>query len=922
MNYYSEYEQEKFNDLLYSNNKYYSEEDDDEEEDYNIYENDENNNKLENLSEENDVEEKKDNKYKKSKVYFPNNNNIEYSSSEEEEEEKEKENIYEYNNKIIKDYKLEINKKYIPLKFPRPKTKDLIYINYNKENIYLSKPGNYELIPSVITSFINVEDMNSSIKLIRPTQHVIPYNLKGYEKTINLFGFNIEPFSIDNINLEKKNNNIIKEYIPLFKIHLNFENIKIAQCLKCKGIYHQLSSFCKKIRNESLYQVFSYKCSICKNKSNIFVIDTDSKNNYDSFKKDNLYFFPKINEISGICPSIEYLIERKNKKIIKRYTMQMIIIEINNISLNEGIIEYIYQSLYQIIKENNINNKEYDNYFKYSLILYDREKIYFMHLNNKNKLINKNLEITIMNDFKDPFCPLKNDILFYDKKDFLFLLEKFQNWLIIYKQYNNNSINNSMKININTLINSINNIFNMNNNCNIYNYFHLIIFSFSYPTLNLNFLKNNSNLKFYISLFFPKNKSDKIIPFINDLFIKNIKFYYYEIDFKDNLDIKQKCEKIYFDLFSILSNDSYKNYLYDINYNISYDKSIFYNKLNKNNESIFISFLPNKKNLNIISILPQYSYPDIIQTFQFQFNIEYYTFLDNYQHIRVLSWFNHVSDKTKEIYDSYDQEVLFRISLYNYIYELLIKENNDINIINKIYIDIQNKKNTSFIEIEQIFKEKIINSIIKYRREVKMGKDINMIIIPPTLKYIILYCYCFFKQILSGYNLNLFNLLFNGPIISFIKNVYPNIISLKYIPKIKKEKFYLKPSTIYNIKKNQLLLIDNGQYINLLINDKINKEIINHYLLNFNLKENIELNEIEFNFDSYFLQNLIINKPIKIEFIKDNDILDKNILNYFIEDPFIINNNQIIKNNSIEYLSYYDYFIEINEKVYDYFYKI
>ena len=466
-----------------------------------------------------------------------------------------------------------------------------------------------------------------------------------------------------------------------------------------------------------------------------------------------------------------------------------------------------------------------------------------------------------------------------------------------------------------------------NNNKQDYNlyYHHLIIFSFSYPNLDLNYLKNKSKLRFYISLFLFMNKLDKNIPFINNMIIQNIKIYYSQIDYNDYLDIKQKYEKMYIDLYSILSNKFYKDYLYEINYNISYDKSIFYNKFNKENNSFFITFLPNKKNLNIVYILPQYGYPDLIQNFLFQFKIEFYTIIDNYEHIRILSWYNNVSDKTKEVFMSYDQDTLFKISLYNSIYDLFLKENNkiinnipDINIVNKYYIEIKDKK-SSILELETIIKERIVNTIIKYRREVKIGKDFNTIIIPQSLNNIILYYYCFFKQIITGYNLNLFNLLFNEQISSFIKNIYPIILNLKYLSNIKKEKIYIKPSTIYNLYRNQLLLIDNENYIKILINDKINKETLNHFIINYDLKYQ---NDIEFTPDFYYLKNIIINKPIKFEFIDNNKVSENLFLNNFIEDPFNINSSQIDKNKSIEYLSYFEYFIKINQKVIDYFCKI
>ena len=285
MNYFSEYEQERFNNIMYSYNRYNDDDLDDEEEEEEDKNNNDNNekNKNDSLFDESDEEEKNKNKNEKKIIYFPNDDNNEYDYSSSEEDNNDNNNFdNEYKHSLIKEYKLELNKKYKPYKFPRPRTSDIIYKNFNCQNIYLSKPGNYELIPSVLSSYINIEDMNSSLKLVRPTQHIIPYNIKGFEKTINLFGFNVEPFSIDNIDINNKNKNTdkIKEYIPIFKIEMKYENVKIAQCINCRGIYHQLSNFCKKIRNESMYQIYSYKCSICKYKSNILVIDPESKNNF------------------------------------------------------------------------------------------------------------------------------------------------------------------------------------------------------------------------------------------------------------------------------------------------------------------------------------------------------------------------------------------------------------------------------------------------------------------------------------------------------------------------------------------------------------------------------------------------------------------------------------------------------------------
>ena len=210
------------------------------------------------------------------------------------------------------------------------------------------------------------------------------------------------------------------------------------------------------------------------------------------------------------------------------------------------------------------------------------------------------------------------------------------------------------------------------------------------------------------------------------------------------------------------------------------------------------------------------------------------------------------------------------------MHDLFLKENKNenlnINAINKIFIRIKDKKDSSFLEIKKLIEEKIVNSFIKYRKEVNMEKDYNMIVTPPTLNNIILYYYCFFKQIISGKNLNLFNSIFNESIKNFLKNIFPNILNLKYLNDIKKEKIYIHPSTIYNLYKNQLLLIDNGQYIKILINENINKEILYHFLPNFDSKEKNELNDNEFYYENNYLKDILLSKPIRFIFINEKII--------------------------------------------------
>ena len=857
----------------------------------------------------------------------------------------------EYDQHLLLNYKIKLGQSPKPKRFPRPNTNDLIFNSLKNDNIYLSRPNNYDIIPPVISFFYNIEDMNSSIKLIRPSQHKIPYNLKGFKYTINMFGFNIEPFCIDNnivITDDKgyiNDNNYVNEYVPVIKININNIYTKnVAKCKKCNAFYHKLSCYCKRIQKEKYYETYYYTCSICKNASKIYSIPEKENNNINNnnlknLDINNIYCLPNINELPGICPSLEYEISNKNETFINRITLQIIVIEINSFALSIGFIDYVYQILYQIIKENNDNGNEYDKYFKYALIAYDSNKIYYYYLNIG--LNHNSLHISIVNDHKDPFCPLPINEIIYDANNFLILLDKFYNWISLLKNKNvkNTNVN---AININSIFKSINDTFNSENKNVIY-YSHYIVFQTSYPRLNLNYLdeKNKKN-KFYISLFLLMNKLDKNIPFINNNGILFIKLYYQSINIKDSLDIKQKFDKIFYDLNKILSNTFYKNYIYDLTINMCYDPTLYKNQLNKTNTPKNISFFPYSINLNLLYILPQIGYPELIQIFIFQFNVEYYRSLNNNKHIRILSWINHVSDQSKDIYDSYDVDCLFRVYMRYYINDFFntnisieknfeLKNNEKIeNIvdfkiyaINKLFVDIKNKGSlySNFLALKKESEKQIIETIFKYDLDVVFKTKSKHLRIPSKLNNFMLYFYCFFKTILTGNNLNIINSLYNDDITTFIKNLYPNLLSIKYNTLNKKETFFLKGLTVYYLNKKQLLLIDDGNVITIIINEKVDKDILNHFIINYN--ENMSektLNNFEFNCENMFLQNIVKNKAIKFMLINNKNVIKSEFLSLFVEDSILDDdkNNDSISND----MSYFDYYIKMNDEISNRFNKI
>ena len=138
--------------------------------------------------------------------------------------------------------------------------------------------------------------------------------------------------------------------------------------------------------------------------------------------------------------------------------------------------------------------------------------------------------------------------------------------------------------------------------------------------------------------------------------------------------------------------------------------------------------------------------------------------------------------------------------------------------------------------------------------------------------------------------MNLFNLIYDSPLEIFMKNIYPNLLNLGYKLKKKEETFSLHPLSLLNVERNQLLLIDDGLYITILINNEINNRKKEHFFKNFDEKNK----KFTFFVESPILKDIIKNKPIKYIFLDDEMILNNKILRIFLEDI-------IQKNINIDY---------------------
>ena len=840
---------------------------------------------------EEEEESKNGNEYEEKDVEEDENEN----GKENEEEEEDEENLslldsYKYRLNFIDNLKL----------YPRPKTELIIYKGENNDIKYTSNSNNKEAIPSVRAYFINIEESNSSLKLIRPSQHVIPHNINYFKKSLNLFSINVEPFA-----LEDKQNSI--EFIQKIGVDVKTKySNNIIRCENCHAVYHKFIFNHDVMTNDELFQKNKIYCFICKHTTYFYTINYFSNDLIEKIK--NLDKIHTIPNVECIKPSVEYVIKEvkdDNKKI--RNVIQIIILDMTNINL----VNYIYQILVKILNEN--NSEQFCSNFKYILIGYERSKVYYVHFNNSK---NKTIKVTIMNDLNNPFCPVDPKKLIYNKNDFVELLDIFYNSFILVNQTSTN-INNKTSFNFyelnNSIIKSIFHLIKINNineniNKDIINYYHIIFFSSLYHNIDSNILEENKIYKIFLSFFLILSDSNKNIPFLNSLNTNIAKLYYYPIQYDDPLDIEQKYQKINYDLIALLLNPN--NYIFDVKMNICYNKNIFNNYFN--NDCIYINFIPNNKEFNKLYIIPQQNKPSISESINFQYNLEYFNLSDNHKHLRILTFTNKVSDSNIDIFKSYDEEVLFRSILQYHIAELNLNKNNFASI-NKLFIDISDKKDTQFLKVIKDIEMQIkINSAKNYR----FGEERYNIFTPLSCRNFSIYFYSFIKQISIGDNLNLFNILYDGPISTFIKNVYPTLLGLGLKCKKKEEIFNLHPLSVQNLERDQLLLHDNGVYITLLINNEINKRKKEHYLKNFD--ENNKNKICDFFVESPILIDIIDKKPMKILYLDDETVLSKKILKIFLEDIIIQNvndDNDLIKNidninqyiqNDVCYPNYYD----------------
>ena len=249
-----------------------------------------------------------------------NMNNLEQSCEDGDEEEDEDElddGENEQNLSILESYQEKINY-FEDLKlFPRPKTNFILYKNSNNKNEYNPIQNNKDKIPSSRAYFTQNEELNSSIKLIRLSHHIIPYNYKEYNKGLNIFGINVEPFYFVDSENEQE-----------FFDEIFIKGDNILKCKYCNAYYNKISFNYEKISSINNYHNNKAFCFNCKKNFNFYTSD----NNFPEKTTDNNNFYT-IPDFKSNRPSISYLIDAENNNSYIRYTIEFIALDLTNKTL-------------------------------------------------------------------------------------------------------------------------------------------------------------------------------------------------------------------------------------------------------------------------------------------------------------------------------------------------------------------------------------------------------------------------------------------------------------------------------------------------------------------------------------------------------------------------------------------------------------
>ena len=671
--------------------------------------------------------------------------------------------------------------------------------------------------------------------------------MKFYNETIKYFGFNIEPFG--NEKSEFKD-----EKILYYKLNINNRyNKKCFKCQVCEAYYYPQLFEMYKVKDNLYFKTYTYVCKICLMKNNFYTINNNNVININYEKlinTNNIYLLPNIKneDKDKIVPStIDYILEEEKIE----YNIKEIIIiylDISNNSVKYGFISYIIESLINILNNNS------DNDFEYIIATYDNHIISYYYITNNS------IKICNMNDKKNPFFPKSINSLKNNNKNTIKIIEKIQS---IIKDKNIYEMNNELS-NLEICIKSANNI----SENNLFNYFYnILIFSSNICHFSINnSFKINQQISF--TFFLSSGIDIKNFP-INLIRNRNFNFHFYIIDYSDSDDYIQKFERLYYDIYNIIYN--IKTHIYNVTYKLIYPKHNFnLNKEKINEGNNIISIINNFSDFNIVYPLKQSKYFSYENIIYFQFQISYLSPKDNKKHIRILNYQTKQIDSIEKLFSVIDTNTLLRV-----LFQKHFDESKNINDINEI------------LKIKEEISTIIINLLTVYKSEVFLGKTFRSLSYPSSLNNIFAYFFSFFERVEN--NLITLIYLYRSPLDKFFLQIYPYLFKITY------DDIFLDGLSYFFLQMNNLLLLDDGYYLNLYILQDVKKSILNKYFHVDSFEKLIQLkqeNNLYFDFkELVFFKNKYENKPIKIILVDNNYISNPKFTSIFIEDKQTTNQN-------------------------------
>ncbi len=635
------------------------------------------------------------------------------------------------------------------------------------------------------------------------------------------------------------------------------------------------------------------------------------------------------------------------------YPHYIFMIDISVDSFELGLPNYIINSI-----QNNLDFFDNINNTFISISLYDEQKRYFFYL-EKNQI-----KLSIMPDLNNPYCPIEPNKMYFNlqnnKNEINKLLEKVTNF-IFEKNINytlgsilttKNFLQRStptgavIKSGIDSLLHNGGRVLIFTPNPCFHGFNFCLNRDIIYDENKIE--KDNENIKNY---FIPQHKKfDNLIEICNnnkitiDQFIfmstqydlstmgliSNLtggQIFYYEYTSNSNL-INYSFEKLHYDINRVISR---KNY-YDVKFMIRYSSYVDCVEILSNfNRKLGEAF-------QLGSCDPDFNF---YYSFKLNDGIKDKTkihfqiaclFIDNYnkKYIRIFNVTYQASNSFYEIFNNIDNDSLVKAFLMKSIslsYRSSLEKSREF-LENKLY------------EIFKFYKQNVI--------EDRANEDF---IYPHSLKFFPLYIHSFLKRRCLNYppkgsnyvkNVYLLNKIMREPLYKTLKLLYPKMYRIDNIQKVKLDdntlfsfydigtfindyNIYLKPNLLRLSKDiidmDKSYLIDDGDYINLFIFDKLNSEFY-YNLFNMKtfeeIKENniLSLDEENQNYLNLRLLNIIYqlrienngyNQPVRIFLYNEKNIYDNNLLYLLIEDKigseksysdFLFNlNNSIQKSN-------------------------